>query len=198
MQRGPIVCSLLGLVVSIYYGYKYKGNKLIFQTFFCSCFVGIIAIPLFVNQIDKDTTAFMVSKVVQVTDNSDEFVEYRLYLDKGNTEIVGDGVGRHDLHADKYNPDTSIRDGEYMKIIQEQGYIGLWLFLLLLTVCLMVCVGNFKILSLEMCIIIMLLICMIGANPLSTIDKHSIIYWLAFGQIARCYDPYFRRKMAKK
>ena len=103
---------------------------------------------------------------------------------QGGFQMIGDGVGRHNMYADKYNPMTSMRDGEYVKMLQEQGYVGFSIFILLIALSLLKTFYHFKYLAFEFAVIVMLLISMIGANPISTGDKHPLIYWMIIAQIA--------------
>lgn len=195
MMRAPMVCTVVGLLMAIYSGYRYGkiSGTIIFKVFLIM--IILLCIPIVLNKMDSESNKFFLSKITSVTENTEDFIEYRLFLDQRDSGLLGDGVGRHDMHADKYNPGTSIRDGEYMKIIQEQGYIGLTLFVILCFIALCKCLVDFKHLSFELCLLIMLLVCMIGANPLSAGDKHTIIFWLALGQIARHKTVYTRLKI---
>ncbi len=185
MTRAPLFCMIIGLVVALFYGYRYLNvGRAIIVT--ASLFVvGLISIPFVLDNMSTSSSNQFISKIQVLTDNTDEFVTNRMYSQQKGTEIIGDGVGRHDMHADKYNPNTSIRDSEYMKIIAEQGYIGLFIFGVFIAFAVYNCIFNFRYLSLELCMIVMFLICMIGANPLSAGDKHTIIFWLALGRISK-------------
>ena len=187
MQRGPLVCALMGVFISIYYAQHYhdgKRNSLAKVVVLTS--VALLMGSFVIENMDDATNDFFLAKVTSVTDSSDDFVSSRFYLNqRDEAGLLGDGVGRHDIMADKYNPGTSMRDGEYMKILQEQGYIGMAIFSVFCLCALKKCITHFKHLNLEFCLLLMLIFCMIGANPLSTSDKHPIIYWLAFGQISK-------------
>ena len=187
MQRAPFVCSLIGFVCALFYSFLYiKGKVFLWTNMLVVLIIGFLMLSFIIANMNSATSEYLNTKVSTVVDTSDEFVSDRFYLNQRNeSDWFGDGVGRHDIMADKYNPGSSMRDGEYMKILQEQGYIGMGLFVLFAFLAMYKSVVNFKKLSLELCLLIMLLICMIGANPLSTIDKHSVFFWLAFGQISR-------------
>lgn len=187
MMRAPIVCTLIGFFVSLVYSFKYRGGKLLAKYIVVGFFVSFLLIIVFIN-IDSSSLDFLFSKFNTVTSNTDELLEKRLFLQEADGLLFGDGVGRHAIYAPKYGG-YGMLDGEYMKMIQEQGYIGLFFFLLFVIFALLKCIFYIKELSFEFCLLIMLLICMIGANPLSTGDKHPIIFWLAFGQIARFKSP---------
>ena len=187
MQRAPFLSAILGILIALVYGNLYTKITKPIKVFVVAFIIGSVVVPIVFSSMNKSTNEFFISKILAVTEESDQFVERRLYLNQKDSEVIGDGVGRHNMYAEKYNQGTTMRDGEYMKIIQEQGYIGLGLFLVIMTIALIKCLTNFKHLSFELCLLLMLLICMIGANPLSTGDKHSIIYWMALGRIAR-YD----------
>lgn len=189
MQRGPVISAIIGFVVAIIYGLLYlKYSRPILMLGIFTIIV-TIGTPIFISSMNKSSANYFTKKVLSVTSNSNNYATERLYLEKNDLNLTfdfwGDGVGRHDLFADRYNKGTSIRDGEYMKMMKEQGYVGMSLFLLMTMLALVKCVKNFKYLSFEFCIVVMLLLCMIGANPLSTGDKHSIIFWMVFGQISK-------------
>ena len=193
MQRAPILSALIGLVMSIVLGFLYYSAKKGVLVIVVLAVLGMFVL----SNISLSSNDFIYSKISVFSAKNDNYVENRLYLNKkGDFELSGDGAGRHSMTADKYNPGTSMRDGEYMKMLQEQGYIGLFIFLLLCICVILKSVYNFRNCYFEFTLFIMLLICMIGANPISTSDKHPIIYWLAFGQIARYdYISYLKEKL---
>ena len=97
--------------------------------------------------------------------------------------LFGDGAGKHALHASKYG-EISINDSEYIKYIVEQGYIGFTLFISLILTAFYKTIKNFKYLSFEFCILLFYAATMIGANSISTADKHCFVFWLIIGRIS--------------
>ena len=186
MMRAPIVCALLGFCLSLL-----MRRKLI--RYFLIALIITPCVNILVNitfsKIDPNTEEYVKTKITSVTGKgNDEFVKERLFLMKTEDTLFGDGVGRHSVRADFYIPGTMLPDGEYMKIIQEEGYIGLLITILIFGIGLIKGLKNFTHLYLETTIILMLFICMIGANPLSTANKHCFIYWIALGQISKYFN----------
>lgn len=183
MMRAPILLFLFSFFIAIYYYVMYYKRGIILTYSIGILFTVILIFILLVSFIDATHVEYLISKFNSVTENSDTLVDNRINI--GFTyNLIGDGAGRHAIYADKYNPSTSIKDSEYVKLLVEQGYIGLFLLGGLFVLSLVKCVKYFKYLPFELCIIIFFLITMIGANPLSTADKHCFIIWLIIGRIS--------------
>lgn len=183
MMRAPIACVIFSLLIASLYGLK---NKTTFGSSATILLIFITAAGVIYLTLSHYMSDFghLVNKIESVTNDGDGLLVDRLFLMDVDMTVVGDGVGRHAIYADKYPPNYSLRDGEYMKTIAEQGFIGLTLLLLLFFSGMIKGMLYFKKLGFEFCLICMLLFCMIGANPLSTSDKHCILFWLALGQIS--------------
>lgn len=191
LTRTVIGAVLISVVICTYYAYHYhKINNI--KPIIIGVIAIIVASGIFISKLDGYEKDFITAKVSSITQDSSESVLDRLFLNKKGLEykIIGDGVGRHNLYVDKYTGHFSLRDGEYNKMIIEQGYIGFVVFILIVISALTKCVFNFKHLAFELMIILFLLICMVAANPISTGDKHPIIYWLILGQIANFKGKY--------
>lgn len=184
MMRAPIVCSLLSFILAIFYGLRYKKSSSTTRKMIIALSIGLIGVFVVVKSLDDSFTKHIFSKYNSVTNEGGNFLMERLFLMNVEMTLEGDGTGRHAIYADKYPPNYSLRDGEYMKIIAEQGYIGFTIIILLFSLGLIKSFFNLKNLSFEFCLICMLFITMIGANPLSTADKYPIIFWLALGRIS--------------
>lgn len=92
--------------------------------------------------------------------------------------FLGEGFGKYmAILWNKFDAVT-IPDGEYVKIIAEQGFIGLFLTISLMVLCLIKAGINFRNLYYEFSIICMLAICMIEAAPLPISNKHSLYFGL--------------------
>ncbi len=202
MMRAPMLCIFIAFVLSAIYSAKYLGNNRKIFKVLLVVFVLFIPILAVYNSMDNKVHDFIESKISPSSDKKSSFVEDRLYLMKAEESLLGDGLGRHgrqgEIVGERFMP-----DGEYMKILQEQGYIGLCLIIFLFGIALLKGLYNFRYLYFETCLIIMVLICMIGADPLSIDDKHCFIYWLALGRVSsfnnknekenrfnRCYADY--------
>ena len=148
--------------------------------------IGAAIMVVGVTRMEGEQQLYYAEKILSMTQEGSSLASERLFLNQqqGGFDMVGDGVGRHNMYADKYPPNYSMRDGEYIKLITEQGYIGFVFYGLLIGLALLKCIKHFKYLGFEFAILLMLLISMIGANPISTSDKHPLIYWMIIGQIA--------------
>ena len=184
MMRAPIAFALFAFILAIVYGLIYNAAFSVTKKMIVIFSIGMIGMFVVINNLDRTRASHILRKYESVTNDGEEFLDSRLFLMKVKMSIDGDGAGRHALYADKYPPNYSLRDGEYMKTIAEQGYIGLFLLLLLFGIGLIKSLWNFEYLYFEFCLISMLFASMIGANPLSTSDKFPIIFWLALGQIS--------------
>lgn len=184
IQRSAIAAIIAGLFLSIYYSWRYTSIKNVSSLLVIAMFSLFICVAAIIN-MEGEQQLFYIDKVLSVTEDSQSLASERLVHNK-NVEytLIGDGMGRHNLYADQYNPYTSLRDGEYNKLMTEQGYIGAFLYLLFCLCAILKSCRNFRYLGFELAMIFALLISMIGANPISTFDKHPILFWMIFGQIA--------------
>lgn len=182
MMRAPILCFFISIFIGIFYSIKYCPNsKFLFSIILSICVIIIIG-SVIISYIDNNILNFMTSKLDSILNNSDELMDNRLDLGI-SYNLWGDGAGRHAIYADKYGS-PSYRDSEYTKWIIEQGYIGIVIFFTLLFMLFLKCLRHFKDLHFELCILIFFSITMIGANSLTTADKHCFIFWLIAGKIA--------------
>lgn len=184
MMRAPMLGVVLYFMFALLHSCISKGNfkKLIYAIIGVVLLAGILSIVL------KHTSAayvdFLMDKFEIVSDKNSTFVEDRYKLMEADESLFGDGAGRHNLWADDYIEDTSMRDGEYQKLMQEVGYFGQYIYVILIMLVILKCLKNYKFLLFEMSTMIFLLIAMIGAAPLSTIDKSCFIFWLIMGRVA--------------
>lgn len=141
----------------------------------------------------KNTNAqyvdFLLDKFEIVSDKNSTFIEDRYNLMEAEESFFGDGAGRHNLWADDYNVGTSMRDGEYQKLLQEVGYFGQYTYIILIALVILKSLKNYKYLLFEMSTMLFLLVSMIGACPLSTVDKSCFIFWLVMGRVASFKKP---------
>lgn len=184
MQRTPLLAFGISLSFAYYLYIKSHNIWLSIYHFCILLFLLIFVGYLFFLMIDTDQLEFLISKFDSVQNESGDLVSRRLTVVESDFGILGNGAGRYAIHAMKYGSKFEIRDSEFLKYLIEQGYIGISLFILLVVVCLMKCIRYLKNLSFEFCILILLLISMIGANPLTTADKHGFIFWYVIGQIS--------------
>ena len=182
MMRAPILCFLMSIFICAFYSQKYySNNKFIFGIILITSFI-ILSGSIIITYIDTNILDFMTNKLDSVVNSSDDLMSNRLDLGV-SYNLWGDGTGRHAIYADKYGSD-SYRDSEYAKWVVEQGYIGIVILFILLSMLLFKCIRHFKFLHFELCILLFYIITMIGANSLTTADKHCFIFWLVAGRIA--------------
>lgn len=184
MMRAPMAAVLIGLSVSIMYMVLIR--KKISMLFYTVFGIGIASLIIIfsLSLSNAETIDFFIEKFEILTDKNDNFIENRYKLYESEFSLFGDGAGRHNIFADDYVPKSSIKDGEYQKIQQEIGFVGMLFYAILLIFILLKSLYYFRYLTFELCIICFLLISMIGANPLSTPDKHCFIFWLIMGLVA--------------
>lgn len=185
MMRAPLACTIMGL--GIVYGYSVLyADKFRATVILTGIMVLVGGALLFILQnVDISDVEVLISKVNQIGDQGNDFVKERLFLQESGSSLFGGGYGRFNAIAYYKFEMPTIPDGEYMKIISEQGYIGLVLMVTPIVLGVIKALFHFKHLGFELFVLLMLLVCMIGADPLSTSDKHCFLYWLALGQISR-------------
>ena len=190
IQRSVIASVFISLILAIFYAAKYSRLKNL-RPIIVIGLIGIGISAYSILKMDLYQQTFYLDKIVSMTDDSQSLAAERLTLNKRQASfgLMGDGCGRHNMYADKYNPNTSMRDGEYMKLLTEQGYMGAFLLGTMVLLALAKSFKNYQYLGFEFAILIFLLICMVGANPLSTNDKHPLLYWIILGEISN-----FKRK----
>lgn len=184
MMRAPLSCVMIAFIVALGYNCLFKGNV---KTMLKTAVIGGVAfiiVSIVLQRVGTDTSTFMTEKFITATSGRNELMEERINMWDYKYKIWGDGAGRHSMIADDINPGTSIRDSEYVKILVEQGYLGLILYSLFLLLCIIKCIYHFRKLSVELCFMAFFIITMIGANSLSTSDKHCFLFWLIAGRIA--------------
>lgn len=182
MMRAPFLSVMLAIIAGIIYmSIYYKSHKILFNVFFfCGLLyiIGLILAPI----LDLEQMEYLIQKIDTVTSKSDELIDNRLDLGF-SYGLIGDGAGRHAIYAYKYGQE-GILDSEYVKLLVEQGYVGLAILVLLIIVAIWKCIKYFKSLALELSIILFFVLTMIGADSLSTADKHCFIFWVTIGRVS--------------
>lgn len=189
MMRAPLACVAIGLALSALYALFFSGNGKFIGLFAGGLIILVGAIYFIKSFVDVSSIQFLLDKFSDLTEDHNNFISGRFFLQSKSFTEFGEGFSKYDAVSFYKFGGDSIPDGEYVKIIAEQGYVGLFLTILLFSLGLLKSIINFKRLYLELAIIIMVLVCMIGADPLTIPDKHCFIYWLALGQISG-YNKY--------
>ena len=187
MMRAPIFCYLFVFLVSVAFALVHTNNSRSKRILFSLIILSAISISILFAIINVETIDFLESKVTRFSEGNinENFILDRLFLQAQSFTICGDGYGKYSAYAYYNYGMPCVADGEYMKIISEQGFVGLTIMLLIFTSGFIKALFHFKQLFFELCLIFMLFVCMIGADPLSIYDKHCFIFWMALGQISR-------------
>ena len=184
MLRTGMAAIFACLILAIYYAIKYTRFSNI-KNLVLIAVISLCIVAYSFVKMEGEQKLYYAEKLLSISGNSSNLATERMFLNKQvEYDFFGDGAGRHNMYADKYPPNFSMRDGEYNKQITELGYFGAAIMGFIILLALLKSFRYYKYLSFEFAILIMLLISMIGANPLSTGDKHSLFYWLIIGQIA--------------
>ena len=193
MQRAPIGGALIGGGGSLIYATIVKKSFKLLNRIILSVML-IFAFTYYTfNKVDNEMLTYLNDKIMSVTNNTDEFIEKRAgysYMEVKES-FVGDGAGKYSPWANNYNY-RNMADGQYRKILQEQGVIGLAIYVLLWVVVLWKCYYYRKYLGFELCIMLFLMFSMMGANPFSKIECHSIVYWIIIGRVSAFRVSAFR------
>lgn len=189
MMRAPMAGVAIYFFAALLLSCIVKGNfkKLIYAI------VGVAAVAAVLFVVLKNTNAqyvdFLVDKFEVFSDKNSTYLEDRYNLMEAKESFFGDGAGRHNLWADDYVVGSSMRDGEYQKLLQEVGYFGQYTYIFLIALVILKSLKNYKYLLFEMSTTVFLLVSMIGACPLSTVDKSSFVFWLVMGRVASFKKP---------
>lgn len=96
--------------------------------------------------------------------------------------IFGDGIGVYG-HEAFYNGFVSVNDNAWIKLLVEQGVVGVMLFLYIVAISLIKAVKNLKRYCPEFFIVIFYLFAMVGSDSLSMVVEQSVFFWFALGRI---------------
>ena len=183
IMRAPIACVILSAVIFVVHRLLTGHSISAILRISGLIIVFFIVASLFYGKLNRAQQRFISKKIEMATKSTEKYVKERT-----NSQItyalVGDGAGRHASYVGKNTKNKVVADCEYKKILTEYGYVGMIIIGLLLTVALIKCIYLFHSLVLETSIIVMLLICMIGADPLSTGNKHCLIFWMVIGYVS--------------
>lgn len=99
-----------------------------------------------------------------------------------NNVVFGEGTGSRGAQA-RIDGLPAITDGGYVKMLVENGIVGLIMFALIMLITLRKGIKNMKYFLTELLIIGYGLVSMIGANSLSISWCYSLPFWFAVGRI---------------
>ena len=184
MQRAPFGGIVIGFIGAIIYGIVFKHKYVLFYKTVILSAIALFGLYIFaIDKIESEMGAHFFNKIESLISEDSNFLESRYDLMEAEESFWGDGAGRHSRIGEKYGY-VFISDGQYKKITQEQGYVGEFLYILLFICVVRKCLKYIRFLAFELCIIIFLLFCMIGANPLSGSFVHAMLWWLIIGRIS--------------
>lgn len=98
--------------------------------------------------------------------------------------FIGYGLGRFGHMALEFNL-QSITDCDYLRVLCELGYLGLFILLIILCTALFKGFINLRRCFCDFFIIGYFLASMIGAAPLLSINQHSFLLWFCIGHIVQ-------------
>ncbi len=96
--------------------------------------------------------------------------------------LFGHGLGSGGHRAFFAGNKSAVLDGNYFKIIYENGFFGLIIFFIIIIVTLFKGVKEFKLFKVEITVIIYFLISAIGANVFN-ISYIAVMFWFCIGRI---------------
>ena len=99
-----------------------------------------------------------------------------------NNVIFGDGVGVYG-HAAFYNGFISVNDNAWIKLLVEQGMVGVLFFVFIVFVSLAKALKRVRDYLPEIFIIMLYMVAMIGSDSLSMVVEMSVFFWFALGRI---------------
>lgn len=182
MMRAPFLSVIIAIAMGVAYMSIYYKSRKILYIIIMSCALFCVIGLIFIQVLDLEQMEYLMSKIDSVSSNSDNLIDERLDLGFSYS-LFGDGAGRHAIYAYKYGQE-GILDSEYVKTLVEQGYIGFSILALLIAVAIRKCIKYFRFLPLELSIIFFFVLTMIGADSLSTADKHGFIFWVTLGRVS--------------
>lgn len=180
LHRVAMASCVLMLFVFILYDFRH-GRKLSSLAFWI---IVLVLIALFY----LSTTELFEQVIERFSDMniSDAFDDSRTnqnisVLREWNNIIFGEGIGAMSADARKIGY-VGITDGQYIKILVEQGLIGFSLYVALIIGTLFRGLKYFKYYSIEFCIILGISIAMIGSDSL-VMPFYILPFWFAVGRI---------------
>lgn len=181
-QRTPIYC--ISLTTIFFVLYRTIQNKSLKELTTVILFL-IIVLYLLVNFVADDFLTRALFKYEQSTNDSflrerSEIFSY--FLDR-DYSFWGDGIGRYSHGAYFKYGRKAITDQNYLKILYENGLFGIIGYSFFILYSLFRGLKNFKHKFFELSIVVFYLIGMFGANCISNIQQHALIFWLCCGQL---------------
>ncbi len=186
LQRSAIVCCIL--MIAAYFGYflinrkgSNKGN--IKYIIYALLILGIIAVALGTSDIVQKVllrfTQMGASDAFEVEGSRTE--QITTTLASWENFITGNGLGSAGSKARSLGY-PGISDGNYIKLLVEEGVIGFGIFIVLMITTFLKALKNFKYLSMECCVVGALIFTMLGSDSLM-FTYYIVPYWYAIGKV---------------
>lgn len=186
LQRAAIAsCCLMIGAYFLYYLFNRKGkNKGNLRYILCTFFIlGFIAVALGTSEVVEKVlfrfTQMGASDAFEVEGSRTEQIQTTLA--SWENYVTGNGLGTASSRA-RLMGYPGISDGNYIKLLVEEGVVGFSIFMILMVSTLIRALKNFKYLSMECCVLGALMFTMLGSGSLM-FTYYIIPYWYAIGKV---------------
>lgn len=187
-QRASIGIIVLATIVYNIYNRKINNKSYagIIKVCIIISFVLILLYLIISHFLDETRIDFIFSKFIELNER-DNFIEDRAGIFDNMHDVPisfwGDGLGLYSHSADSMGLKHYITDQGYMKMIYETGIIGSVLRIIIIATCFLKGLRDKRIYYFEITVIIMIMVSLFGANSLSSMQMHNIIFWICCGRI---------------
>lgn len=182
-MRVAIAYSLLFMTLSsLYVVFIDKSNSRFFKTILYLVPISILILFLIINNIDEDFLYYITERS---TDKDDNLIEERINIFAyffRYISVFGSGLGRFGHSAIEYNQ-KCIADAEYLRVLCELGYVGMFLLIFPIIYSVILGIKNIKNAFFETFVVLFFLFVMIGAAPLEMTQQHNFLLWFCVGHI---------------
>lgn len=199
-QRLPMAFSVFITLLITMYGLtfsEYRKNSVMLLVY---VIIFIIIISYIITFVDPDIIDFIFDKFSYALngDGNNSFIGERFEMFAGlggPISLFGDGLGRYSFVSARIGH-SYIADNAWLRLLYENGIIGLLYFVFLFLYLLILGVRDFKHNIFEVGIIIMYVFSMTGADCLTSDQQHPVVLWICCGRIYYKYQ--IRVKKRKK
>lgn len=187
LQRSAIVCCCL-MIGAYFFYYLFNRNKGVNKANFKYILLAILVLVIIalalgtsdvVQKVLFRFTQMGASDAFEVEGSRTEQIHSAL----GSWEnfITGNGLGTAGSKARSMGY-PGISDGNYIKLLVEEGVVGFCLFLALIFSTFIRALKNFKYLSMECCVVGSLIFTMLGSDSLM-FTYYIVPYWYVIGKV---------------
>lgn len=182
-MRVAISYSLLFMTLSsLYVVFIDKSNSRFFKTILYLVPISILMLFLIINNIDEDFLYYITERS---TNKEDNLIEERINMFAyffNYISVFGSGLGRFGHSAIEFNQ-KCIADAEYLRVLCELGYVGMFLLMYPIIYSIILGIKNIKNAFFETFVVLFFLFVMIGAAPLEMTQQHNFLLWFCVGHI---------------